>query len=345
AQLGLQAVLGFQGDDDQWNEGEVFATLKHMAGHGEPEGGNNIAPANISERTLREVFLYPFRYIVKNGNVRNIMASYNEVNGIPSHANNWMFNKLLRDEWGYQGAVVSDYFAVKRLNTRHAVAEDWKTAAVTAISSGVDIELPDREAFPFLVEAVQDGTLDVEILNTAVGRILKQKFDQGLFEDPYLDPAGALNNTEADNALVHQAGIEGMILLENNGVLPFTDKIQQVGVIGPNADRILLGGYSNYPDHFVTVLAGIENALGTGNVVYAEGARVTEEGSWYKDPVIAVPESEDRLRIQAAVRAVRNVDVIVLAVGGNELTSREAWNEGHLGDRPTLQMAGLQNEL
>ncbi|MEL7159149.1 MAG: glycoside hydrolase family 3 N-terminal domain-containing protein [Bacteroidota bacterium] len=345
AQIGLQAVLGFQGDDDKWDEGEVFATLKHMAGHGEPEGGNNIAPANISERTLREVFLYPFRYIVQNGNVRNIMASYNEVNGIPSHANGWMLNDLLRDEWGYKGAVVSDYFAVKELNTRHAVAEDWKTAAVTAISSGVDIELPDREAFPYLVEAVQDGTLDVEVLNTAVGRILQQKFDRGLFENPYADAANVLDNTEADNTLVRNAGAEGMILLKNDSILPFTDKIQRVAVIGPNADRVLLGGYSDEPDHFVTVRQGIENVLGTGQVVYAEGARVTEEGSWYKDPVVAVPESEDRLRIQAAVRAVRNVDVIVLAVGGNELTSREAWAEGHLGDRPTLQMAGLQNDL
>jgi len=113
AQIGLQAVLGFQGDDNKWDEGEVFATLKHMAGHGEPEGGNNIAPANISERTLREVFLYPFRYIVQRGNVRNIMASYNEVNGIPSHVNGWMLNDLLRDEWGFEGAVVSDYFAIK----------------------------------------------------------------------------------------------------------------------------------------------------------------------------------------------------------------------------------------
>lgn len=346
-QIGLQAVLGFQGDDDKWDEGEVFATLKHMAGHGEPEGGNNIAPANISERTLREVFLQPFRYIVKEGKVRNIMASYNEVNGIPSHANGWMLNDLLRDTWGYEGAVVSDYFAIKELNGRHAVAEDWKAAAVMAISSGIDIELPDREAFPFLVEAVQDGSLDVEVLNTAVGRILEQKFDRGLFENPYTDPAGALSNTAEDDALVRKAGAEGLILLKNDGVLPLTDKIQQVAVIGPNADKVLLGGYSDEPDHFVTVREGIENVLGeeTGHVIYAEGARVTEPGSWYRDPVVAVPESEDRLRIQAAVRAVRNVDVIVLAVGGNELTSREAWAEGHWGDRPSLELVGLQNEL
>ncbi|SEQ94195.1 glycoside hydrolase family 3 N-terminal domain-containing protein [Neolewinella agarilytica] len=347
AQIGLQAVLGFQGDDNKWDEGEVFATLKHMAGHGEPEGGNNIAPANISERTLREVFLYPFRHIVEKGNVRNIMASYNEVNGIPSHANGWMLNTLLRDTWGYKGAVVSDYFAVRELTDRHAVALNWKAAAVLAISSGIDIELPDREAYPALVEAVNDGTLDEAILNQAVSRILQQKFDRGLFENPYTDPAGVLDNTAEDDALVRKAGAEGMILLTNDGILPFTDKIKTIAVVGPNADKVLLGGYSDMPDHFVTIKDGLENALGADsvNLIYAEGARVVEPGSWYKDPVVAIPESEDRLRIKAAARAVRQADVIVLAVGGNELTSREAWAEGHWGDRPTLDMAGLQNEL
>lgn len=348
AQIGLQAVLGFQGDDDKWDEGEVFATLKHMAGHGEPEGGNNIAPANISERTLREVFLYPFRHIVQNGNVRNIMASYNEVNGIPSHANGWMLNDVLRDEWGFEGAVVSDYFAVKELNSRHAVAADWKTAAVRSISSGVDIELPDREAFPFLVEAVADGTLDESILNQAVGRILRQKFDRGLFENPYHDATKTLDNGPADDALVRKAGAESMILLKNDSLLPLDPEADQtIAIIGPNADKVLLGGYSDQPAHFVTVKAGFESVLGEGSkkVVYAEGVRVTEPGSWYKDPVIAISEDEDRLRIAAAVKVARNADVIILAVGGNELTSREAWAEGHYGDRPTLEMAGLQNEL
>ncbi len=346
AQIGLQAVLGFQGDDDKWDPGEVFATLKHMAGHGQPEGGTNIGPANISERTLREVFLYPFRYIVREGNVRNIMASYNEVNGIPSHANGWMLNELLRDEWGYRGAVVSDYFAVRELADRHAVAADWKEAAVRAISSGVDIELPDREAYPYLVDAVHEGLLDEKVLNTAVGRILQQKFDRGLFENPYVDEAGAISNTAADDALVRRAGAESMILLKNNGLLPLdTASTRRVAVVGPNADRVLLGGYSDTPDHFVTVRRGLEAALGEGNVVYSEGARVTEAGSWYRDPVVAVNEDEDRLRIKAAVRASREADVIVVAVGGNELTSREAWSEGHRGDRPSLELVGLQNEL
>ena len=347
SQIGLQAVLGFQGDDDKWDEGEVFATLKHMAGHGEPEGGNNIAPANISERTLREVFLQPFRYIVTNTGVRNIMASYNEVNGIPSHANKWMLTDLLRDEWGYKGAVVSDYYGVRELTDRHAVAPDWKASAVAAISAGVDIELPDREAYPSLVASVKDRTLDERILDRAVGRILQQKFDRGLFENPYHDPAKALENTAEDDKLVRKAGSEGMILLKNDGVVPLSSDLKTIAVVGPNADKVLLGGYSNEPAHFITVKQGLEAHFNEGktNVIYSEGARVTEPGSWYKDPVVAVGEDEDRLRIKAAVAAARRADVILLALGGNELTSREAWAEGHWGDRPSLELVGLQNEL
>ena len=345
-EIGLQAVLGFQGDDDRWDEGEVFATLKHMAGHGEPEGGNNIGPAHISERTLREVFLYPFRYIVENGNVRNIMASYNEVNGIPSHANGWMLNEVLRGEWGYQGAVVSDYFAVRELHERHAVAETLKRAAIRAISSGVDIELPDREAFPYLVQAVNTGELEEAVLDRAVSRILRQKFDRGLFENPYTDSTKVLSNTPEDDALVRQAGTESMILLKNDGILPLTEGLT-VAVVGPNADRVLLGGYSDVPAHFVTVRQGLEAYATTtdGEVIYSEGSRVTEPGSWYKDPVIAVSETDDRKRIAKAVTDVAGADVIVLLVGGNELTSREAWAESHPGDRPSLEMMGTQNEL
>ncbi len=345
-EIGLQAVLGFQGDDDRWDEGEVFATLKHMAGHGEPEGGNNTAPANISEHTLREVFLYPFKYIVANGNVRNIMASYNEVNGLPSHANGWMLNDVLRGEWGYKGAVVSDYFAVKELHTRHAVAASLEEAAIRAISSGVDIELPDREAFPYLVDAVNTGKLSEAILDTAVGRILRQKFDRGLFENPFTDPDKVLSNTPEDDALVREAGTESMILLKNDGVLPLSGELT-IGLVGPNADKVLLGGYSDHPQHFITLRAALEAyvAENGGKLVYSEGTRVTEAGSWYRDPVLPVSEEDDRKRIAQAMKELAQVDLIILAVGGNELTSREAWAEGHLGDRPSLELMGTQNEL
>ncbi|MEL7376996.1 MAG: glycoside hydrolase family 3 N-terminal domain-containing protein, partial [Bacteroidota bacterium] len=350
-EMGLAAVLGFQGEDDVVDSNEVLATLKHLSGHGQPEGGNNIAPAHVSERDLREIFLRPFKKIVQEGAVRNIMASYNEINGIPSHANSWMLNEVLRGEWGFDGVVVSDYFAVRELVDRHFVAHNLEEAAIRAISSGIDIELPKLEAFPFLVEAVESGRLDEHILDQAVGRILRQKFDLGLFENPYTNPERAAYALSApsDEILVRQMGANSMILLQNEDqILPLNPEHQlTIAIIGPNADKELLGGYSDNPNDFITVRAGIEaHAQQYGyRTQYAQGLEVTRPGSWYKDPVILSPESEERSRMREAITVARQSDIIVLAIGGNELTSREAWVESHLGDRPSLALTGLQNEL
>lgn len=348
AEMGKAAVLGFQGEDENYGPAEVLATLKHMTGHGQPEGGNNIATAHVGQRTLHEIFLYPFKRIVQEANVANIMASYNEVNGVPSHANDWMLNDLLRDEWGFEGVVVSDYYAVKELVTRHAVAEDFAAAAITALNSGVDIELPDPEAFPSLVTSVEAKLVDEAVLDQAVGRILTQKFKLGLFENPYVDPDSVSNNTPEDDLLALQAAQEGMVLLENDGLLPLEDPAgKTIAIIGPNADRVMLGGYSDYPEHFITVRQGLEDYINEkgGKVAYSLGLEVTRPGSWYRDPVEATPEAEERENMNRALSIARGADIIILAMGGNELTSREAWVESHLGDRPSLEPVGLQNEL
>lgn len=350
AEMGLAAVRGFQGRGETIGKDRVLATLKHMTGHGQPETGTNIAPANYSRRIIREVFLYPFKRIVTEANVRNIMASYNEIDGVPSHANDWMLNEVLRGEWGFQGAVVSDYYAVRELKDRHAVAESLTQAAALALSSGIDIELPDPEAFPYLLEAIDQGLIEAAVLDTAVARILRQKFELGLFEDPYVDPdrAVAVTGAEEHARLAQRAAEETMILLENRtNLAPLNlDKIKTIAVIGPNADKELLGGYSDVPKYFVTVLEGIREYVGDrANVVYAEGVRVTEPGSWYADPVVRSPDDVEWQRIQEAVATALTADVIILAVGGNELTSREAWAESHMGDRADLQLVGMQDKL
>ena len=350
AEMGLAAVRGFQGRGETIGKDRVLATLKHMTGHGQPETGTNIAPANYSRRIIHEVFLYPFKRIVTEANVRNIMASYNEIDGVPSHANDWMLNEVLRGEWGFQGAVVSDYYAVRELKDRHAVAESLTQAAALSISSGIDIELPDPEAFPYLLEAIDQGLIEPAVLDTAVARILRQKFELGLFEDPYVDPdrAVAVTGAEEHARLALRAAEETMILLENRTKLaPLDlDKIKTIAVIGPNADKELLGGYSDVPKYFVTVLEGIREYVGDrANVVYAEGVRVTEPGSWYADPVVRSPDDVEWQRIQEAVATALTADVIILAVGGNELTSREAWAESHMGDRADLQLVGMQDKL
>ena len=350
AEMGIAAVLGFQGDDDEIGPNEVLATLKHMTGHGQPEGGNNIAPAHIGKRTMHEVFLHPFKRVVQEARVANIMASYNEIDGIPSHANDWMLNDLLRDEWGFDGVVVSDYYGVEELASRHHLAATLEKAAVLSISSGVDIELPDGKAFPFIAKAIEEGRLNMNVLDRAAGRILTQKFRLGLFENPYekVPEPGIAENTPADAAVALRAAIEGMVMLKNDSLLPLGDLSgKTIALVGPNADRVLLGGYSDEPAYFVTVRQGLEEYLNEkgGKLIFSQGITVTEPGSWYLDDVVMTDEAQERAGIAAAIAAVKDADVVVLALGGNEMTSREAWVEGHLGDRASLDLLGLQNEL
>ena len=350
SEMGLAAVQGFQGEGPGIDKEHLISTLKHFAAHGQPESGTNIAPVNISERVMRETFFYPFKKSVEQGGVMSIMASYNEIDGVPAHANNWLLNEVLRGEWGFDGVVVSDYYAIKELHTRHSVAEDMSNAATLALKSGVDIELPDPEAFPSLGQSLADETLDIAYLDQAVRRILKHKFLAGLFDDPYVDPdwAEEVVGSEAHRTLALKAAQKTITLLQNEGNTAPVDptQVKTIAVIGPNANRPLLGGYSDQPKQFVTVLEGIRERAGSGvNVLYAEGCKITEEGSWYEDPVERSNPREDRRSIREAVAVARKADVVVLAIGGNELTSREAWSETHMGDRTDLQMVGLQNEL
>ncbi len=350
AEMGLAAVKGFQGKGPDIDKEHVIATLKHFAAHGQPESGNNIAPVNISERTLRETFFFPFKKSVEQGGVMSIMASYNEIDGVPSHANDWLLNKVLRQEWGFDGVVVSDYFAIGELLSRHHIVKDMSAAGSLALKSGVDIELPDPLAFLSLEESILNGSLDIAYLDQAVKRILRHKFQAGLFDDPYVDPelADKVVGSDEHRALALKAAQKTITLLQNRENTAPLDRssLKTIAVIGPNADRQLLGGYSDQPKQFVTVLQGIKERAGKSiNVLYAEGCKITEAGSWYEDPVEKSDPEEDLKRIKEAVAIARKADVVVLAIGGNELTSREGWSESHLGDRTDLQMVGLQDEL
>lgn len=355
SRIGYAAVKGFQGDNSFQNKSRVFATLKHMAGHGQPENGNNISPANISERVLREIFLYPFRYIVENANVSSIMASYNEVDGVPSHANTWMMQNILRGEWNFKGYVVSDYYALRELNDRpglfgHGVAETTEDAAVLGVKAGINIELPDTDVYPVLGDLVKSGKLQESELDALIAPMLLYKFKMGLFDDPYLDPekAGEIVGRQEHVALALQAAEETITLLQNkNDILPLNDKkVKHIAVIGPNADRELLGGYSGEPPYFVTVREGIEKRVRKrSKVYYAEGVKITTTSGWRNDEVELASAEDDRKGIQEAVDIAKGADVIILALGGNEQTSREAWAKNHMGDRTDLQMVGRQDEL
>jgi beta-glucosidase len=356
SRLGIAAVQGFQGDGGFKDKKHIIATMKHFAAHGQPESGTNCAPVNVSERVLREVFLYPFKEAIQKGGALSVMASYNEIDGVPSHANRWLLRKVLREEWGFKGFVVSDYYAIRELDIRsdfglgNHVAKDGKEAALLAVRTGVNIELPEPDCYKHLVELVREGRLEESVLDELVAAMLTYKFKLGLFDDPYVDPAAAerIVGSEANRELALQAARETITLLKNDhGTAPLDmKKVKTLAVIGPNADRELLGGYSGKPKHVSTVLGGIRERVGNAvKVLYHEGCQITLGGSWQQDEVVPSNPEEDRKSIAEAVKAAQQADVIVLAIGGNEQTSREAWALNHLGDRADLDLVGRQDEL
>lgn len=367
SRMGLAAVRGFQGGGRTIPAGRVIATLKHMTGHGQPESGTNVGPAPLGERTLRDVFFPPFEVAVKQGHARSLMPSYNEVDGIPSHANRWMLHDVLRKEWGFGGTIVSDWQAVSQLVGRHHVAADAADAARQALAATVDVELPDVETYHTLVEQVKAGKVPEAAVNDAVRRSLRDKFELGLFENPFVDPARAdeISGSAATRPLALEAARQAITLLQNrDGLLPLrADKSRRVTVIGPHAAEVMLGGYSGVPRHMVSVLEGIRKRLGDGaTVTHAEGVRITEDSSFTRGPqplvggtrsrarssadrvVPADPATNDR-RIADAEALARASDVAVVVVGDNEQTAREAYAENHLGDRSDLRLAGQQEEL
>ena len=348
--MGVAAVRGYQGTTLPLGDDKVFATLKHFAGHGSHEGGVNTAPALVPERLLRAELLVPFEAAVKAG-AYAVMPSYNEVDGVPSHASRWLLTDILRREWGFNGLVVSDYFGIEQLQSRHRVAADRADAAGQALDAGVDLELPDPAGFPELVGFVKSGRVPESTIDRSVARVLRAKFLAGLFENPYVDPARAerVANTPAHQALALDAARKSIVLLKNEGgLLPLDrSKVKTLAVIGPNAKGMHLGGYSRDPGRGVDVLSGITSQAGAAiKIVSAEGVRITEhEANWSGDKVVLGDAAQNRVRIQEAVKVARQADAIVLAIGTNESVSREAWADNHLGDVADLSLMSNQEDL
>jgi beta-glucosidase len=354
SRMGVAAVRGFQGDATFADGKHVIATMKHFAAHGQPESGTNCAPANVSARILREVFLSTFKAAIQEGGALSVMPSYNEIDGVPSHANRWLLEDVLRQEWGFRGFVVSDYFAIREMNDRpelfgHHVAEDARHAAALAVLAGVDIELPDPDCYPHLVELVRDGTIPESVIDDRIRPMLRAKFQLGLFDNPYVDADAAerIVRDPSHRALALEAATKTITLLKNDGLLPIDpSSIRSIAVIGPNADRLMLGGYSGVPLHATTVLQGLRDRMPDGvEVLYHEGCKITIGGSWNEDEVTPSNPEDDRRSIREAACLAARADLVVLAIGDNEQTSREAWGLNHLGDRASLDLVGRQDEL
>ncbi|MDP4574389.1 glycoside hydrolase family 3 N-terminal domain-containing protein [Qipengyuania sp. G39] len=350
-EMGVAAVEGLQGKGkfEKLADGKVFATLKHMTGHGQPEAGNNVAPAQISERDLRENFFPPFREIVRRTSIRSVMPSYNEIDGIPSHANIWLLGEILRGEWGFDGAIVSDYGGVHELATLHGVADDLEDAARQALVAGVDSELPEGMAFATLVDAVNEGRVEQSLVDTACARMLTLKFRAGLFENPYGDAALSqrlTGNAEA-RALALEAARKGVCLLTNKGgALPLDRaRMGRVAVIGPNHAIARLGGYSSVPKQTISLIEGLRQVAPEADFVTAQGVFITTSEDRSQDLVYLADREENLRLIEEAVEVAKTADTIILAIGDTEQTSREGFATNHLGDRTDIDIVGEQNEL
>jgi beta-glucosidase len=350
SQISLAAVRGFQGPTLPLAADKVLVTLKHFTGHGAPESGTNVGPAHVGERELRTDFFPPFERVVHAYPVQSVMASYNEIDGLPSHANGWLLNGVLRGEWGYQGAVVSDYYGIRELMTRHKMYGTIAEAAQRSMKSGVDVETPDPEGFSQLPELVRTGRVPQAVVDTAVRRVLRLKFQSGLFDNPFPDPATAEAKTATPDAVVlaREAAVRSIVLLKNDKrLLPLkAAKIRRMAVIGTHARDTPIGGYSDVPKHVVSVLEGMQEA-GKGHfaVDYAEGVRLTQERCWSCDEVKLASPAVNRKLADEAVATARKADMIVMVLGDNEQTSREAWADTHLGDRSSLDLVSQQEDL
>jgi beta-glucosidase len=349
--MGKAAVLGFSGDSLPLAKDKVYATLKHMTGHGQPESGTNIGPANVGERTLREDFFPPFEKIIKETKIAAVMPSYNEIDGIPSHANRWLLTDVLRKEWGFQGLTVSDYMAVAELGGRHHLVGSVKEGGLRAFKAGVDIETPDPAGYATLGELVKEGKITQREIDAVVRRILRLKFEAGLFENPYADVAQADVRTATPEALAlaRKAAQRSAVLLKNDkGLLPLApQKVGKMLLVGTHAKDTPIGGYSDKPRHVVSVYEALQQeAQANGfSLAYSEGVRLTEGHVWGQDEIVwTKPEVNARL-IAEAVEAAKKADTIVMVLGDNEQTAREAWADNHLGDRTSLDLVGQQNEL
>jgi beta-glucosidase len=351
SRMGVACIKALQGQGPGVDQEHVIATAKHYAAHGQPEGGTNVGPANYSERVLREVFLASFQAAVTEAGVMSVMPSYNEIDGVPSHASAFLLQRVLRQEWGFTGLVASDYYGITELERRHHVAANKEDAAKMALEAGVDTELPDPDCYLTIPQLIKEGVLSEALLNSAVARNLRAKFLLGLFEHPYVDPERAVSvtNSPAHQALAAEAARRSIVLLKNeNRLLPLDrQKLSSIAIIGPNAAGVHLGGYSDNPGRGVSVLQGIRDKVGNQlKVSYAEGCKITQEGgNWWSDSSKLSDPAVDARLIADAVEVAKAADVSVIVIGGNEDTNKEAWAENHLGDRDSLDLVGRQNDL
>lgn len=343
SRMGVAFIEGLQGTgDEQFDENHILATAKHYVAYPENRRGINAGFTDISERRLYEVFMPPFEAAVKEAGVGCIMPGHQDLNGIPCHMNSWLLQDILRDDWGFDGFIVSDNNDVSRLNLMHFIAKNRTEAAVMGLQAGVDMDLvigkaPENSAY--LMKVLGDTLTSnpdlIKYVDASVSRILKMKYKLGLFEQENTDEVKPVLSKPESQELALDIAKKSVILLKNdNNLLPLDmKKIKSIAIIGPNAHEevkegsryTLMGGYSGIPPYYTSLLQGIQAKVGEQvKVNYAKGCQLT---------------SDSKEGFPAAIAAAKKSDVVILAIGGSTLTCGEGT------DRSELDLYGVQNEL
>ncbi len=358
--LGVAYVRGLQTDDVRHG---VVTTGKHFLAYAMSEGGRNWGPVQMGPRELREVYAEPFAAAIRDAGLAAVMNSYASVDGLPCAGSHQILTGLLRDELGFDGVVVADYFSVAQLLEHHRIAADPGEAARRALMAGLDMELPATRFYGEpLKEEIAAGRVAMEVVDTAVRRVLRMKVALGLFEEPYVDSEAAAQafDTPVHRALARTAVAEGAVLLTNDGVLPLTSTLRRVAVIGPGADdaRLLQGDY-HYPAHLEMIYAaphdlateGLDTLPRAGGA-YAPGPYFTPHVTPLAGLRAALSDAveiryargcgvlgADRSGVAEAVQAARDAEVTVVVVAGKSGLLRPV-TVGEGNDATSLALTG-----
>lgn len=334
--MGAASVRGYQGKDFSGRQ-EVLACAKHFVGGSQPINGTNGAPTDISDRTLREVFLPPFKATVDEG-VFSFMMAHNELNGIPCHSNEYLMKDILRKEWGFKGFVVSDWMDMEHIYDLHRTAVDDKDAFYQSVDAGIDMHMHGPEFYEKVIKLVNEGKLTEKRIDEACRKILFAKFQLGLFEQPFTDESEKSKKvfTQEHQQTALEASRKSIVLLKNNGILPLQkNKYKKVFVTGSNADyQAILGDWAlPQPDeNVITVLEGLKHISPETEFSFLDqGWNIREM---------------DEAKVKLAISKARQADLNILVIGEHSL--RNNWDDKTCGedcDRSDINLAGLQQKL
>ena len=333
--MGVASVKGYQGNLD--SQDDVLACIKHLIAGSQSVNGSNAAPTDVSERTLREVFLPPYERCLTEVKAGSLMTAHNEISGIPCHASKWLMEDVMRGECGFEGFVVSDWMDIERLHNLHAVAENRKEAFYQSIMAGMDMHMHGIYWFDEVIELVREGRIPESRIDESVRRILTAKFRLGLFENPYADveQGAKVRLCEEHRQTALEAARQSIVLVKNDGILPLdVRKYKRVMVTGVNADdQGILGDWSSKqrPENVTTILEGLREVAPQTEFVFVD------QGVY--------PNKMKQEKVDEAVRKSRTADLNIVVVGEQGARYMKGRTCGENRDRANIELLGLQEEL